>query len=89
MPPMGPRGGRGPRGPRPKINKATLPRLLKVLLKNYKWQLFFVLACIMVASITTASTGIFLKNVITAISNKNYQALISILVLMVHARGKR
>lgn len=82
MPPMGPRGGKGPRGPRPKINKATLPRLLKVLLKNYKWQLFFVLACIMVASITTASTGIFLKNVITAISNKNYQALISILVLM-------
>lgn len=81
MPPMGPRG-KGPRGPKPKIDKGTLPRLLKVLLKNYKLQLLFVLLCIIVASVTTASTGIFLKNVITAINNKDYNSLISIVIFM-------
>ena len=81
MPPAGPRRG-GPRGPRPKIQKGTLPRLLKVLLKNYKFHLIFVLFCILVSSITTGSLGIFLKNVITTIMNKDYSGLISLVLLM-------
>ena len=81
MPPMGPRGNHA-RGPKPKIQKGTLKRLLKVLFKGYKWQLSFVLLCIIVSSITTASTGIFLKTVITAIGNKDYNALISLVALM-------
>ena len=81
MPPMGPRGNYA-RGPKPKIQKGTLKRLLKVLFKGYKWQLSFVLLCIIVSSITTASTGIFLKTVITAIGNKDYNALISLVALM-------
>ena len=80
MPPMGPRGHQ--RGPKPKIDKSTLPRLLKVLFKNYKWSLLLVLAFIIISSVTTASLGIFIKNVITAISDKKYDALISIVVLM-------
>ncbi|MBO5889535.1 MAG: ABC transporter ATP-binding protein [Clostridia bacterium] len=78
---MGPRGNYA-RGPKPKIQKGTLKRLLKVLFKGYKWQLSFVLLCIIVSSITTASTGIFLKTVITAIGNKDYNALISLVALM-------
>ncbi len=82
MQPMGPRGKNMPRGAKPKIQKGTLPRLLKLLLKNYKWQLFLVMLCIIVASVTTASTGIFLKNVIEIIGNKDYNGLINIAVLM-------
>ncbi len=80
MPPMGPRGHQ--RGPKPKVDKSTLPRLLKVLFKNYKWSLLLVLAFIIISSVTTASLGIFIKNVITAISDKKYDALINIVVLM-------
>ncbi len=81
MPPMG-KGRNQPRGPKPKIQKGTLPRLLKLLVKNYFWQLLVVLVCIIVASITTASTGIFLKNVIGAIYAKDYSQLIGIATLM-------
>ncbi len=82
MPPMGPRGRHIPRGAKPKIQKGTLPRLLKLLLKNYKWQLLLVMLCIVVASVTTASTGIFLKNVIEVIKDKDYDGLIAIAVTM-------
>ncbi len=82
MPPMGPRGKNQGRGPKPKIQKGTFKRLLKVLIKNYKWQLALVLLFIIISSVTTASTGIFLKNVITAITFKDYNALISIVLLM-------
>ena len=71
MPPMGGRGGRGPmRGPKPKVSKGTLLKLIKLLLKNYKWQLLIVILCFTVASTATASTGIFLKNVIESIYAK-------------------
>ncbi len=82
MPPMGPRGRNMPRGAKPKIEKGTLPRLLKLLLKNYKWQLLLVMLCIVVASVTTASTGIFLKNVIEIISDKDYNGLIKVALIM-------
>ena len=77
--------GHGPkgRGPRPKIDKATLPTILKWLLKSYKWRILLVLVFVAIASIATASTGIFLEKVITAISNKDYNALLSVIYLMV------
>ncbi|MBO5927150.1 MAG: ABC transporter ATP-binding protein, partial [Clostridia bacterium] len=70
------------RGPKPKVSKGTLLKLIKLLLKNYKWQLLIVILCVTVASTATASTGIFLKNVIESIYAKNYNALINIVAFM-------
>ena len=79
MPPM---GKRQMHGAKPKVSKSTLPRLIKMLFSKFKWRILVVLICITVASIATASTGIFLKNVITAITNKNYNMLINIVLVM-------
>ena len=79
---MPPRGPRGMRGPKPKINKGTLPRLLKLLFTKYKWRLIIVMFCIAIASSSTAATGIFLKNVITSIENKNIEGLMLIVFVM-------
>ena len=79
MPPM---GKRQMHGAKPKVSKSTLPRLIKMLFSKFKWRILVVLICIAVSSIATASTGIFLKNVITAITNKNYNMLINIVLVM-------
>ena len=83
MPPMGAGRGKGARGPRPKVNKQTLPRLLKLLFKNYKFRILVVLFFIALSSIVTASLGVFLQNVVMIIERKDYQALIRIVVMMV------
>ena len=57
----------GPKGTRGPINKETLkvlPRMLKYLLKHYKLPLFFVLICVIFASIAGSFNSYFLKTVI-------------------------
>ena len=55
---------KGFRGPKPEIKKETFPRLLKMLFKEFKWQLLVVIVCVLLASVAGSSTGIFLENVI-------------------------
>jgi len=69
-------------GPRPKIGKAVLPRLMKMLVSKYKVRLILVLLCLAVASIAGSCTGIFLKNIIDGINNNDWNALLSIIILM-------
>ena len=42
------RGGRGMPVPKGAIKKGTLPRLIKTVFKNYKWQLLIVVVCIFI-----------------------------------------
>lgn len=73
---------KGFRGPRPKVQKSTFPRLLKMLAQEYKWHLIAVVACVVIAAVAGSSTGIFLENIITAIKNKDYDALTGIVIFM-------
>ena len=57
----------GPKGARMPINKQALkvlPRMLKYLLKYYKLPLFFVLICVIFASIAGSFNSYFLKTII-------------------------
>lgn len=71
------------KGPRAKVDKATFPRLMKALLKQYKWQLILVLFCLIVASVAGASGGIFLKNVVTEITEKDWQGFKTVISVMI------
>ena len=71
------------KGPRAKVDKATFPRLMKALLKQYKWQLILVLLCLIVASVAGASGGIFLKNVVTEITEKDWQGFKTVISIMI------
>ena len=66
-PPMGgPRGmGRGPRGmgPRPKISKDTPKRLFGYLM-NYKFRFLLVLICILISSLTSVASSLYLQTLI-------------------------
>ena len=71
------------KGPRAKVDKATFPRLMKALLKQYKWQLILVLLCLIVASVAGASGGIFLKNIVTEITEKDWQGFKTVISVMI------
>lgn len=75
-----PRGGF--KGPRPKVSKATLPRLMKQLLKNYTWQLVIVAVCVLISAVGSSAAGIFLKNIISAITEQDYASFRRILFIM-------
>ena len=74
---------KGFRGPKPEIKKETFPRLLKMLFKEFKWQLLVVIVCVLLASVAGSSTGIFLENVISAIIAGDYNALLGVLIVMI------
>ena len=74
---------KGFRGPRPKVQKSTFPRLVKMLVAEYKWHLLGVIACVVIAAVAGSSTGIFLENIITAISEKDSKALTGIVIFMI------
>lgn len=74
---------KGFRGPKPEIKKETFPRLLKMLFKEFKWQLLVVIVCVLLASVAGSSTGIFLENVISAIMAGDYNALLGIVIVMI------
>ncbi len=75
-----PRGGF--KGPRPKVSKATLPRLMKQLFKNYTWQLVIVAVCVLISAVGSSAAGIFLKNIISAITEQDYASFRRILFIM-------
>ena len=58
------RGGRGMPVPKGAIKKGTLPRLIKMVFKHYKWQLLIVVVCIFINSASNIVSSVFLKNVI-------------------------
>ena len=58
------RGGRGMPVPKGAIKKGTLPRLIKTVFKNYKWQLLIVVVCIFINSASNIVSSVYLKNVI-------------------------
>ena len=74
---------KGFRGPKPEIKKETFPRLLKMLFKEFKWQLLVVIVCVLLASVAGSSTGIFLENVISAIIAGDYNALLGVVIVMI------
>ena len=51
MMPKGPMRGRGMPVPKGAIKKGTLGRLVKTLMKHYKWRVIFVLTAIIVSSV--------------------------------------
>lgn len=73
----------GFKGPKPKVSKATLPRLLKQLFKNYKWQLVVVGISLIISAVGSSAAGIFLKNITSSITNKDYDAFVKVLTVMV------
>ena len=50
-----------------KAKKGTMPRLLKMLFKEFKWQLVIALVCIIFASISNFTSSIFVKNITNTI----------------------
>lgn len=46
-----------------KAKKGTMSRLIKMLWKDYKWQLIIVFICIIIASISNFVSSIFVKNI--------------------------
>lgn len=73
----------GFKGPRAKVKKTTLPRLLKQLFKTYKWQLIVVGICLLISSVAGSASGIFLKNITSAISNGDGDTFIGIISIMI------
>ena len=73
--------GKGGR-PKMKINKQVMPRLLKVLFKNYWWQLIIVGICLIISAAGMASGGIFIQNVVEAIKNQDWNEFINVLIVM-------
>ncbi len=59
--PRGPMRGRGMPVPKGAIKKGTLGRVLKTVLKYYKWQIFVVLACIVVSSVGSLVSSVYMQ----------------------------
>ena len=66
-PPMKGPGGRGPMGPRPKVNKETLPRVIKLLYQSYPKLIPIVVCCIIFSAIVNAIPSIFTQKVLAVI----------------------
>ena len=62
-PPMmkGPMRGRGMPVPKGAIKKGTLGRLLKTVFKYYKWQLVVVLVCILLSSVGSLVSSVYMQ----------------------------
>ena len=56
--------GRGMPVPKGAIKKGTLPRLIKTVFKYYKWQLLVVLGCILLNSLGSLVSSIFVQSLI-------------------------
>lgn len=69
--------------PRQKVNKSTLPRLMKALFKNYKWKLLLVGICLIISAIGGAAAGIFLKNITASIAAGDWGMFMNVLTVMI------
>ena len=59
--PKGPMRGRGMPVPKGMIKKGTLGRLLKTLMKYYKWRVIVVIACILFASVGSLVSTVYMQ----------------------------
>lgn len=80
---FGPGGKNKGMEPRAKVNKNVLPRLMKMLFKSYWWQLIIVGVCIVVSALGTSISGIFLKNVVSAIKAQDIDAFWAVIRTMI------
>ncbi len=62
--PIPPMRGRGMPVPKGSIKKGTLPRLLKMAFKYYKWQLIIALVCIFLNSFGSLISSVFMQSLI-------------------------
>ncbi len=62
--PKGPMRGRGMPVPKGSIKKGTLGRLLKTIFKYYKWQLVVVLVCILLSSVGSLVSSVFMQRLV-------------------------
>ncbi len=65
--PIPPMRGRGMRMPKGAIKKGTLPRLLKMLFKHYKWQTVIVLVCLFLNAFGSLISSVFIKTLIDTV----------------------
>ena len=59
--PKGPMRGRGMPVPKGAIKKGTLGRVLKSVLKYYKWQMVAILACIVISSVGSLVSSVYMQ----------------------------
>ncbi len=59
--PKGPMKGRGMPVPKGAIKKGTLGRLLKTVFKYYKWRMIAVLACILISSVGSLVSSVYMQ----------------------------
>ncbi len=59
--PKGPMRGRGMPVPKGSIKKGTLGRLLKTVMKHYKWRLILVFACILFSSVGSLVSTVYMQ----------------------------
>ncbi len=62
--PKGPMRGRGMPIPKGAIKKGTLPRLLKMVFKYYKWHLVVVLICILLSSVGGLVSSVYMQQLV-------------------------
>lgn len=80
-----PKGGRNAKfggKPHVKVSKDVLPRLVKMLLKNYWWQIILVFVCVLLSAAGMSASGIFIQNIITAIEDGDWNGFVNILIVM-------
>ena len=52
-----------------KAKKGTFGRLVKILFKEFKWQLILVMICIVITSFGNLASSIFVKNITDALTD--------------------
>ena len=62
--PKGPMRGRGMPVPKGAIKKGTLKRLLKTVFKYYKWQLVAVIICILLSSVGSLVSSVYMQQLV-------------------------
>ena len=71
--PKGPMRGRGMPVPKGAIKKGTLPRLMKMLFKYYKWRLILVLVCMVINASGNLVSSVFLQTLIDEVIPQGIQ----------------
>ncbi len=90
--PKGPMKGRGMPVPKGAIKKGTLGRLIKTVFKHYKWRLLIVLCCIMVTSVGSLVSTVYMQRLIDTVITPAFdtgftetlrQRLIGLIIMMI------
>ncbi len=67
-------GSRQNMGHKPSVRKGTLKRLIKMLLKDYKWQMFAICLCLIVTAIGSSISSVFLQKIIDNVVTPGLQS---------------